>query len=393
MSTNPTQQLSITRDQVNAFRLSRHQLSERASKRSLLSVAYDMAGAQAQLLSAAQISLGARVRDLQVKDVGDAINKRRLVKTSCMRHTLFLVPAKHLAVFARGSTRRAQKEINWALKKGVPERVIDAVIDVTLGIMDKPLTRTEIAEHVSLALGVQKQDIHGGGWGSRKKVAAVPVGHLTYPVVSLLHVVAARGVVCYGPYQDNEPTFVRADAWIPKWKDLSQPEAEGILLRKYLQAFGPGTAADFASWAGMSQTEAREVWGNVQSEIASVDVVGQSAGILKKDLKALAQAEIERPLVRLLPYFDTFILGHKQRQHVDKKHHAKVYRPQGWISPVVLVDGYAAAIWKHTLKGERLQIQVEKFGPLSKQIVDGIHTEAQDLGRFLGASKVEVRIG
>ena len=51
-------------------------------------------------------------------------------------------------------------------------------------------------------------------------------------LVYVLHVVAARGVICYGDYQDNEPTFVRADAWIPKWKDLSQEEAEGKLLRK-----------------------------------------------------------------------------------------------------------------------------------------------------------------
>ena len=120
------------------------------------------------------------------------------------------------------------------------------------------------------------------GWGNNKKIAAVPVGHLTYPIVSLLHLVAARGVVCYGASQDNEPTFVRADAWIPNWKDISQPEAEGLLLRKYLQAFGPATVPDFAIWAGMSQTEAREIWAREQTDIATVDVEGVSAGILKR---------------------------------------------------------------------------------------------------------------
>jgi len=88
-----------------------------------------MTGAQAQLLSAAQISLGMRVHDLKLEDVEDATEKRKLVKSNCMRRTLFLVPAKHLATFVRGSARRAQKEINWALKKGVPERTIDKVID------------------------------------------------------------------------------------------------------------------------------------------------------------------------------------------------------------------------------------------------------------------------
>jgi hypothetical protein len=386
-------QISVIWEQVNAFRLARHHLSKRAPTKSLLSVSNDMTGAQAQLLSAAQISLGMRVRDLKLKDVEDVINKRKLVKSNCMRRTLFLVPAKHLATFVRGSARRAQKEINWALKKGVSERTIDKVVNATLSVLDEPLTRPEIAERVSRALGVQKRDVHGGGWGSNRKLAAVPVGHLNYPIVYLLHVVAARGVICYGAYQDNEPTFVRADAWISKWKDLSQEEAEGKLLRKYLQAYGPATEADFAIWCGISLTEAREIWSRERAGLTTVYVEGRSATILQKDLDELKNASFERPHVRLLPYFDVYLLGHKDRQHiVDKKHQSKVFRSQGWISPVVLVDGRVVGIWKHTQEKNRLLVNVEKFKPLSKQIRAAVQDEAQELGRFLSIPKVDVKI-
>ena len=152
-----------------------------------------MAGAQAQLLSAAEISLWSRVRDLQVTQIEEALRDRSLVKASCMRRTLFLVPSKHLAVFVRGTARRAEKEIRWARGKGVPERVIDAAIEAALGALDQPLTRPEIAERVSRALGVRMRAIHGGGWGRRSKLAGVPVGKLTYPVVDLLHLAAAHG--------------------------------------------------------------------------------------------------------------------------------------------------------------------------------------------------------
>lgn len=111
-----------------------------------------MVGAQAQLLSAAQISFWSRVSDLQLKDVEAAVDKQRLVKAASMRRTLFLVPAKHLAVFVRDSARRAQKEINWALKKGVEQRVIDKVIDATMEALEEPLTRPEIAE-VEIQIG------------------------------------------------------------------------------------------------------------------------------------------------------------------------------------------------------------------------------------------------
>jgi hypothetical protein len=214
-------QPTISWDQVAAFRLSRNHLLKREPQKDLVSVASDMAGVQAQLPSAAQLSLWSRVRDLKIVDVENALDQRTLVKASCMRRTLFLVPSRRLTTFVRGSAQRAEKEINWARRKGVPDRILDAAIAATLNVLNQPLTRYEIAERVSRALGVQMQNIQGGGWGSRRKVAAVSVGKLTYPVVDLLNLVAARGVVCYGPKHENQPTFVRADAWIPNWQDLT----------------------------------------------------------------------------------------------------------------------------------------------------------------------------
>jgi DNA glycosylase AlkZ-like len=386
--------LSVTWEQVVAFRLARHHLLERAPKKAFLSVVRDMTGAQAQLLSAAQISLWARVRALEIADIQKALSERKLVKASCMRRTLFLVPSEHLATFVRGTARRAEKEIRWARGKGVPDQVIDAAIDAALGALDEPLTRPEIAERASRTLGVQMQSFHGGGWGNRRTLAAVPVGALTYPVVDLLHLVAARGVVCYGPNRGNEPTFVRADAWIPGWKDIPREQAEEALLRLYLKAFGPATAVDFALWSGMTLTEARQIWARQQAAIAPVNVEGWGADVLRKDLDELAQAAFERPLVRLLPYFDTFLLGHKERDHlVATQQRTNVYRAQGWIAPVVLVNGRVSAVWEHAREGNGLRVKVVKFESLSRRVSAGIREEAGDLGRFLGVPNVHVEIG
>ena len=88
-----------------------------------------------------------------------------------MRRTLFLVPSEHLAIFVRGSARRAEKEIRWARGKGVPDRVLEAAIDAALGALDQPVTRPEIAERVSRTLGVQMQAIlEGGGEAERKSL-------------------------------------------------------------------------------------------------------------------------------------------------------------------------------------------------------------------------------
>lgn len=384
---------SITWNQVAAFRLARHHLLRRSPVKDLVSVTGDMTGAQAQLLSAAQTSLWSRVSDLQVAHVEEAMKKRSLVKAACMRQTLFLVPSRDLAIFVRGSARRAEKEIRWTLGKGVPARDIDTAIQSTLEVLGEPLTRPEIAERVSRALGVQLRDYHGGGWGNNRKLAAVPVGDLAFPVVDLLHLVAARGVVCYGPPRGNEPTFVRADAWIPRWKDVPVEQTEELLLRRYLQAFGPATVTDFALWSGITLREAREIWARKQSGFISIDVQGWEAEILREDLDELSQARFEQPLVRLLPYFDTFLLGHRERAHlVNLEHQTRVYRPQGWIVPVLLINGRVGGVWEYALERNHLHVQVAKFGPISLQASAAISEEAWDLARFLGVSNVDIQI-
>ena len=75
------------------------------------------------------------------------------------------------------------------------------------------------------------------------------------------------------------------------------------------------------------------------------------------------------------------------------EHRPKIYRPQGWIAPVVLLDGRVAAVWKHTREGNRLRVKVTKFGSISRRIIAGIREEARALGRFLETSNVDIQIG
>jgi len=381
-------------EQIAAFRLSRHHLFQPAPRSALLTVAADMNGAQAQLLSAAQLSLRTRVQNLSILDIENAITDRSLVKAACMRRTLFLVPAELLAVYVRGSSRRAEKEVNWARGKGINNRDLDAAIDATLQALDQPLTRNEIANLVSQQLGVEVKKISGGGWGSTAQLASVPVGHLHYPVVDLLHLTASRGVVCYGPNRGNEPTFVRADAWIPDWKDYPVEEAEDQLLRRYLHSFGPATADDFALWCGITLREARTIWSRSSTQFQPIDVDGWKAFVHQDDVNDLVNTRIQGFQVKLLPYFDTFLLGHKTRDHLaTAEHRPHIYRPQGWIASVVLVNGQAAGIWEYQRKGKLLEVKVTLWEPALDEISTKIQAQVSEVADFLGFSTLDCQIG
>ena len=113
--------------------------------------------------------------------------------------------------------------------------------------------------------------------------------------------------------------------------------------------------------------------------------------VLRDDLSALKRARLRRPSVRLLPFFDAFLLGHKDKGHlVEAKHYKRVYRPQGWLSPAVLVDGRVRGTWRHERKGRRITLRIEPFRRFSAEVQDAIEGEGQDLGRFLEVDEVSL---
>ena len=381
--------------QVVAFRLSRHHLSEKAPLAALASVPGDIGGAQAQLLSAGQMSIGLRVRGARLTDLSSALWKdRTIAKAWCMRRTMFLVPSKDLALFVRGSALRAEREIRWVRGKGVPAAKLEKLVGAVLGAMNEPVSVTELAAKVSKNLGCAVRYRAGGaGWGNRNRVPWVDFGRLALPVNYLLHLAGARGVYCSGPDDRNEPTFVLAERWVPHWKDVQQGVAERRLLSRYLAANGPSSAADFATWTGMTAGDAARVWAAGEDGMSHVDVDGWKGSVLRGDLGELEGADVGGPVVRLLPFFDSFLLGHRSHRNiVGPEEHAQIYRQAGWVSPVVLVDGRAAGVWAQEKKGKALVINVRPFTRLPPRTSAMVRHEADELGGFLGFQEVKTKI-
>ena len=65
---------------------------------------------------------------------------------------------------------------------------------------------------------------------------------------------------------------------------------------------------------------------------------------------------------------------------------ARVHRPQGWISPVLLVDGQLAGVWRHERKGKRLLVSVEPFARVAAAARRAAEEEAERLAAFLGGA-------
>src|SRR5438552_3808202 len=298
--------LQVTPDQVAAFRLSRHHLVHPARASELVQVAGDMAGAQAQVLSAAQISLWARTRGLSVDDVEKALwQDRTLVKSWCIRGALHLIPSRDFAVFVRGSERRNARATAWLTRAKIPIDAVNRLVEAVRDGLDRPLTRGEIAERITASLGIKTVEQSHRGWGGASTATGFRIAGKMLSLDGIIFLSCLRGLACFGPARGAQATFVRPEKWLPEWTDLPAEKAELELLRRYLRAHGPATVRDFALWTYMTAADSREIWARLEPELAPIDVGGRIGSVLREDLPALRRAKFEGAGVRPLPAFGT----------------------------------------------------------------------------------------
>jgi hypothetical protein len=100
------------------------------------------------------------------------------------------------------------------------------------------------------------------------------------------------------------------------------------------------------------------------------------------------EAEKAEPsgVVRLLPAFDHYVVAApRDREAVlPEVLKRRVYRPQGWLSPVLLVDGRMEGVWSHERKGDRLVVEIEPFTEQPEWVRRTAEEEAERLTRLLG---------
>jgi hypothetical protein len=102
--------------------------------------------------------------------------------------------------------------------------------------------------------------------------------------------------------------------------------------------------------------------------------------LLHEDVKTLQAASLDADSVHLLPYFDVYLLAHRFKEHFLKpQFYKRVYRNQGWISPVVLINGEIAGVWSYKLSRKALEIEIELFARVGSRTRKQIKDRAADL--------------
>jgi uncharacterized protein YcaQ len=371
----PKKQKSSSRipiEAVAAFRLRRHHLLQHPPhERDPVTISRDMCGVQAQVMSAAYLQLWTRNHAITRAEIESVLWKSRtLIKTSLMRQTLHLIPTDEFPLYiAALRPARFAQAMRVLDRYGITREESEALIPSIMKTLSAgPLSRPAIAAAIRPKASKRVRLWMENSW-------------------SLVRLPVAEGLVCYGRGEGNEIVFIRTDHWLPKLKLelMSATEAQRTLFRKYLRAYGPATLSDFSHWSGIPMQEVKPLLQLIESELAEIPGNKKNCFLLREDVRVLSKTGREAS-IRLLPNFDSYLLAHREKDHLlSEKHYKRVYRNQGWISPVVLIDGAIAGVWSHKLQGKNLLVNVEPFGQLSKAERAGIDQEASSLALFFGS--------
>ena len=352
---------------LRALRLRAQGLAPRLPRRSLLRAVQAVVGVNAQLVSAMALSLRARVEGLTWEALETSrVERRAMVRTWCMRGTLHLLAADELdgllSAISPGAIRGAWR---WLDKRaGLKGERARLVLDTAYQVLkrDGPLTRRELMAAVSAELGFETQ------------AAAAGVVFLN----------GLLGRACFGPFEGAEPTYAALDDWLGRPIQISEAPDHVALARRYLRGYGPATPRDLAAWWGMSLGEAKTAWTGLRDELVEIQVEGRPAWLLASEAKDLREPEPAEHTVRLLPAFDTYLLGYADREFAVPKPFQKHIFHGGQVVPALIVDGLAAGTWRYEQRGRLMRIAVTPFGKLNREVRGLIAEEAEDVGRFYG---------
>lgn len=351
--------MSVTAQQLNRATLARQLLLERQPL-DVPEAVRRLVALQAQHPASPYLALWNRLASFRPADVDAAVAGGTLVKATLMRITLHLVHAEDrwLMHTAMQPTLRASRLGDRRFTgAGLSPADADAVVPHLLEFLQDPHTNSEIEAWLESRSGSGSK----GLWWALRSFA--PLVH------------APTG----GPWSFRDrPAYVAApDARPERWTG-DPDECLPVLVRRYLQAFGPASVADVAQFALVPRTRARAALATLSDDVGTVE--GPDGALLFDVPGApLPAGDVPAP-PRLLPMWDSLLLAYSDRSRVIPTRYRKlVTRSNGDVLPTVLVDGYVAGVWRPLEGG----IEVTAFHPLARQVWDGVTSEASALTALL----------
>lgn len=339
---------------------------------------------QAQDLASAMWSLGVRVAGADIATVTAAIESGQILRTWPMRGTVHFVPPSDARwmlelMGAKPLAGAARRRAFLGLSESDAELACEVLGQALAG--GRVLTRAECVEVMTAAgiTGATKHAYH------------------------LLWFTSQRGVTCIGPNRGSEQTFALLDDWAPQQNQPDRWEALATIAWRFFRSHGPATRVDLGRWTGLGAADTKRAIAELGEELATLVVAGTEY-LLPADRVDGAQEVLGRPGSHgssgpaaalataggtwVLPGFDEFILGYKDRSLVldDRFKEALIPGSNGIFRPTLVVDGAVVGTWTRSIKSKCVQIDAVPFTRIAKSTRSALETEFARYARYLNTT-------
>lgn len=317
---------------------------------------------QAQDYLGALWAIGLRLPHATEAGIERAISDRTILRTWPMRGTLHFVATQDARwmlelltprVIASTARRYQQLELDDAVFGRSRELFIDALQG------GRQLTRDAMhgvleAAHISTA---DQRGIH------------------------ILSRLAQEGLLCFGAREGKQQTFALLAEWAPEAKSMERDEALAELARRYFTGHGPATLHDFVWWSGLKVSDARHALDMAASQLGHESM----GGTVYWMPQGMPSPSTVAACVHLLPGFDEFMLGYRDRSaSLDPADSGKIHPGgNGMFSPTVVIDGQVVGTWRRTVKKNLVVMTASPFAPLSRSEKQSLVDEVERFGEFL----------
>ena len=320
-----------------------------------------MGGIQAQDYDGGIWSIGLRLPGSTEADVHTAIAARTVIRTWAMRGTLHFIEAGSIrwilellanGIIARASLRHRQLGLDSVTFR----RSEDVLTKALEG--GKQMTREEL-------VGVlESRGIRCDGQRA----------------VYILHWASVNRVICFGVKRGKQFTHVLFEEWVGKTRPLSSDQALGELTCRFFTSHAPATVQDFMWWSGLSAADAAKGIEISKKRLEKQEHHGRTywAGVERRPAGTTVES------IQLLPGFDDYLLGYKNRGASLDPKHAHRLGSGGVLRPSIIMNGEVIGTWRRTKRQNRPTVMTETFVALGKKGRSLLDAAVNAYNRFIG---------
>jgi hypothetical protein len=319
-----------------------------------------LCGLQGQDYEGAKWSIGLRLPGSTQASIEQAITEKSVRRGWFMRGTLHLVAAA---------------DVHWLLALLAPRLIAGSARRYRELELDAPtMVRSNDILAKALRDGTQQRRtellalLEENGISTEGQRAAY-----------LLQRASLDGLICQGNAERNNPLYMALDEAPAHVKTLAREEALAELAKRYFVSRGPATFQDFVAWSDLITSEARAGLEAVKPQLIETTLNGQTYW--------MADAPLTKPdhAAYLLPGFDEYVLGYRDRSAVLEQQYANKIVPggNGIFYPTIVINGRVVGTWKRTIKKQQMIITPAPFTALTESDQNAFEDAARRYGEYM----------